>query len=105
MRSAGGLHVSQVTRVDDEDNGPPEFMCHMWMLERPPPSAFRRALSGFCGSFPVFVFADAVACAGAVVAGVAESAAAAAAVRHWALCDPSSGGNRGRLLDRMSYAS
>ena len=36
MRGTGDPHVSQVTRVDDEGNGPPEFMCHMWMRERPP---------------------------------------------------------------------
>ena len=29
-------HVSQVTRVDDEGNGPSEFLCHMLMRERPP---------------------------------------------------------------------
>ena len=23
-------HVPSVTRFDDEENGPPEFMCHMW---------------------------------------------------------------------------
>ena len=28
-------HVSQVTRVDDEGSGPPEFVCHMQMRERP----------------------------------------------------------------------
>ena len=33
-------HVSHVTRVDDEGNGPAECMCHMWMRERPlPPCA------------------------------------------------------------------
>ena len=37
MRSAGSLHVSHVSRADDEESGPPEFMCHMWMHERPPP--------------------------------------------------------------------
>ena len=36
MRSAGSLHVSHVSRADDEESGPPEFMCHMWMCERPP---------------------------------------------------------------------
>ena len=37
MRSTGSPHVSPVTCVDDEGNGPPVFMCHMWMPERPPP--------------------------------------------------------------------
>ena len=37
MRSAASLHVSHVSRADDEESGPPEFMCHMWMRERPPP--------------------------------------------------------------------
>ena len=36
MRSSQSPHVSHVTRADDEGNGPPEFMCHMWMHERPP---------------------------------------------------------------------
>ena len=31
MRSAGSLHVSHVSRADDEESGPPEFTCHMWM--------------------------------------------------------------------------
>ena len=31
-------HVSPVTRFDDEENGPPEFMYHMWTRQRPPPS-------------------------------------------------------------------
>ena len=37
MRRSRSPHVSHVTRADDEGNGPPEFMCHMWMHERPPP--------------------------------------------------------------------
>ena len=37
MRRSRSPHVSHVTRADDEGNGPPEFMCHMWMRERPPP--------------------------------------------------------------------
>ena len=41
MRSAGSLHVSHVSRADDEESGPPEFMCHMWMRERPPPMGVR----------------------------------------------------------------
>ena len=36
MRRSRSPHVSHVTRADDEGNGPPEFMCHMWMHERPP---------------------------------------------------------------------
>ena len=36
MRRSRSPHVSHVTRADDEGNGPPEFMCHMWMPERPP---------------------------------------------------------------------
>ena len=36
MRRSRSPHVSHVTRADDEGNGPPEFMCHMWMRERPP---------------------------------------------------------------------
>ena len=35
-------HAKQVTRVDDEGNGPPEFMCHMWMRQRPPPCTEHR---------------------------------------------------------------
>ena len=38
MRRSRSPHVSHVTRADDEGNGPPEFMCHMWMHERPPHS-------------------------------------------------------------------
>ena len=38
MRRSRSPHVSHVTRADDEGNGPPEFMCHMWMRERPPHS-------------------------------------------------------------------
>ena len=37
MRRSRSPHVSHVNRADDEGNGPPEFMCHMWMHERPPP--------------------------------------------------------------------
>ena len=37
MRRSRSPHVSHVTRADDEGNGPPEFMCRMWMHERPPP--------------------------------------------------------------------
>ena len=37
MRRSRSPHVSHVTRADDEGNGPPEVMCHMWMHERPPP--------------------------------------------------------------------
>ena len=37
MMSAGSLHVSHVSRADDEESGSPEFMCHMWMRVRPPP--------------------------------------------------------------------
>ena len=37
MRRSRSPHVSHVTRADDEGNGPAEFMCHMWMRERPPP--------------------------------------------------------------------
>ena len=37
MRRSRSPHVSHVTRADDEGNGPPEVMCHMWMRERPPP--------------------------------------------------------------------
>ena len=44
MRSAGSLHVSHVSRADDEESGPPEFMCHMWMRERPPPYLAQGAL-------------------------------------------------------------
>ena len=36
MRNTGSPYVSPVTCVDDEGDGPPEFMCHMWMPERPP---------------------------------------------------------------------
>ena len=34
MRRSRSPHVSHVTRTDDEGNGPPEFMCHMWTALR-----------------------------------------------------------------------
>jgi hypothetical protein len=39
MRRHRSPHVSQVTRVDDEGNGRADFVCHMWMRERPPHSS------------------------------------------------------------------